>query len=39
MIEALKYIFFSVGVVVSTIAIVFVCCFCAWAFDKWRKER
>lgn len=39
MIEAIKYVFFCTAVVASTLFIVFVACFGAWLFDKWRKER
>jgi hypothetical protein len=39
MIEAIKYVLFAAGVVTTTLVIVFVACFGAWLFDKWRKER
>ncbi|NCZ96629.1 MAG: hypothetical protein EBZ44_05800 [Verrucomicrobia bacterium] len=39
MIEAIKYVFFAAGIVATTMLIVFVACFGAWLFDKWRKER
>lgn len=39
MIEAIKYVFFATGVVSVTVLVVFIACFGAWLFDKWRKER
>ena len=39
MIEAIKFMFTAALVVSLLTAVVFVCCFVAWLFDKWRKER
>jgi hypothetical protein len=39
MIEAIKFLFTAVLVVSILTGIVFVCCFGAWFFDRWRKER
>lgn len=37
--EGIKYVFFAAGIVSVTVLIVFIACFSAWLFDKWRKER
>ena len=37
--EAIKYVATTIGVVLSTIVIVFSACFGAWLFERWRNER
>lgn len=39
MIEAIKYVFCAAGIVAMTMLVVFIACFGAWLFDKWRKDR
>ena len=39
MIEGIKFLFTAAMVVSILTAVVFVCCFGVWLFDKWRKER
>ncbi|NBR72395.1 MAG: hypothetical protein EBT75_09960 [Proteobacteria bacterium] len=39
MMEAIKFMFTAALVVSLLTLVVFFCCFGAWLFDKWRKER
>lgn len=39
MIETIKFFFVAAGIVSILTLFVFVCCFVAWLFDKWRRER
>jgi len=39
MMEAIKFMFTAAGVVSLLTLVVFFCCFGAWLFDRWRRDR
>jgi len=39
MMEAVKYVLFAAGFVSMTMLVVFIACFVAWLFEKWRNEK